>query len=317
MILGTRGSPLARAQSGWVRDRLLAVHAGSIIETRVIRTAGDQQQAIPPQTLFGTAGVDSVKGIFVKEIEDALLLRRIDLAVHSLKDLPVRQPEGLTIAAVPQREDPHDALVTRDGRSLGELPDGARVGTSSPRRAAQLAAARPDLVFVPVRGNVDTRLSRLIEGRFEAVVLAAAGLNRLGLLPCGDAGGIKAVPLSESVCVPAVGQGALAVETRRDDDATRSIVAAINDATAAAEVTAERAFLETLGGGCRVPVAALARVKGSRMELCGVVAAPGGARMVRVQGEAATERGAELGRDLALQALDQGAGAILAQVGET
>ncbi len=206
MILGTRGSPLATGQTGWVRDRLVEAHPGLAIEVRIIRTTGDRQQQNPPEAMFGSAAAASDKGIFVKEIEEAMLAEAIDAAVHSLKDLPTEQPAGLVIAAFPPREDPRDVLVTREGLTLEALPPGARVGTGSPRRAAQLMAVRKDLVFQPVRGNVDTRIRKMAEGEFDAVILAAAGIRRLGLVD--DEGRLRGEaarcgPLRwSSVCLP-------------------------------------------------------------------------------------------------------------------
>ncbi|MGH9869452.1 MAG: hydroxymethylbilane synthase [Candidatus Polarisedimenticolia bacterium] len=311
MILGTRGSPLAIAQSRWVRDRLCEASPGLEIDMVVIRTTGDQQ-ASPPDVFFGAPGGASLKGIFVKEIEDALLEGRIDLAVHSLKDLPTDQPEGLVIASLPSREDPRDVLVTREGTGLDDLPRGARLGTGSPRRAAQLRRARPDLVIEPVRGNVDTRVKRMKEGRFDGVVLAAAGLSRLGLLAEGALEGAAAVGIPVEACLPAVGQGALAIETRREDDAARAVSNAIADEVTRREITAERAFLAALGGGCRVPVAALARVQaGGELWLRGMVAAPDGSACLHVDRRGAADRAEEIGRWLAKDAMERGAGRLL------
>jgi len=300
------------AQSGWVRDRLRQATPGLEIDTIVIRTTGDQQQASPPDTFFGAPGGATDKGIFVKEIEEALLEGRIDLAVHSLKDLPTDQPAGLVIAALPSREDPRDVLVTREGTGFDALPRGARLGTGSPRRAAQLRLARPDLVIEPVRGNVDTRVRRMREGRFDGVVLAAAGLSRLGMLKAGALEGAAAVPIAVEICMPAVGQGALAIETRHDDAGARAAAGAIADEDTRREITAERAFLAALGGGCRVPVAALARMHaGGELWLRGVVAAPDGSACLRVDRRGAAERAEELGQWLAKDAMDRGAGRLL------
>ncbi len=244
--------------------------------------------------------------------------------MHSLKDLPTDQPEGLAIAAVPHREDPRDVLVTRGGAALEDLPRGARIGTGSPRRAAQIRAVRPDLDLAPVRGNVDTRIRRMLEGRFDGVILAAAGLSRLGVLAgmSGDAPGAPAAPstarvsfLPEDQCVPAVGQGALAIETRALDTAARALVAAIHHAQTAAAVASERAFLAALGGGCQVPVAALALVRDGRLALRGVVASTDGRRLVRVTGESAIGGAVQLGESLARQAIEQGADEILSGTG--
>ncbi|HET9481844.1 MAG TPA: hydroxymethylbilane synthase [Candidatus Polarisedimenticolia bacterium] len=314
MILGTRGSPLALAQSGWVRARLMAVHPGLRVELLVIRTTGDAQQASTPDRPFGAPGdamSESAKGIFVKEIEEAMLERRIDAAVHSLKDLPTTQPAGLAVVCHPPREDPRDVLVSREGHTVEALPAGARLGTSSPRRAAQLLAARPDLLVTPVRGNVDTRIRRMLEGRFDAVILAAAGLSRLGGLLDRRPDGARIRMIPEELCVPAVGQGALAIETREDDAESRSLVAVLHDPDTALEISAERSFLAALGGGCRVPVAARARATPGRLSMRGIVASPDGRRIVRVDGEAGSETGPDLGRRLAARAIEQGAGGLL------
>ena len=311
MILGTRGSALALAQSGWVRDRIIAANPGLALEMTVIRTTGDHQQGADP---WNGPQAGSGTGIFVKEIEEALLGRRIDLAVHSLKDLPTGQPEGLVIACTPPREDPRDVIVTRDGLSIETLPRGARVGTGSPRRVAQLRRARPDLVFLPVRGNVDTRIRRMKDGAFDAVILAAAGLSRLRLVDSGGRmEGAAAVPLPEDVCLPAVGQGALAIETRAGDAAAVQAARAIHDAVCAAEVTAERSFLAGLGGGCRVPVAALARpAAGDRIVLRGLVTSPDGFERVVVEDSDEIGRAGALGETLARSALERGADRLLA-----
>lgn len=309
MILGTRGSRLALGQSGWVRDRLRDAHPGSSFDLIVIKTTGDRRQET-------ASGEPTDKGIFVKEIEEALLDGRIDAAVHSLKDLPTEQPEGLEICCVPVREDPRDVLVTKDGLALEALPKGARVGTGSPRRAAQLLAARPDLDVAPVRGNVDTRIRRLLEGTFHAVVLAGAGMARLGLRTTADRWevvGAIGVPIPEEICLPAVGQGALAIESRRGDEASVTCVRVLHDPASAAEVAAERAFLEALGGGCRVPVAALARAlpNPGSIAMTGVVIAPDGSKTIRVRGEGDAGGAGDLGRRLASEALARGAQELL------
>lgn len=233
--IATRGSPLALAQAERVRARL-----GAGAELRVVTTTGDRHPDAPISTLGGT-------GAFVKEVQEAVLAGDADVAVHSAKDLPPRPVEGLVLAAVPERADPRDALV---GGALDALPTGARVGTGSARRRAQLAAARPDLTFAELRGNIATRLARVAE--LEAVVVAAAALDRLGLA------GRAAERLDPEVMLPQVGQGTIAVECRTDDRAARDALAALDDPDAAAALTAERAFLDALGGGCTLPCGALA-----------------------------------------------------------
>ncbi len=317
MILGSRGSPLALAQSRWVRDRLLEAHEGLSIELKLISTTGDHHQAAMGDAPLDLSVAGEGKGIFVREIEEALRDGAIDLAVHSLKDLPTEQPGGLAISAIPVREDPRDVIVSKNGHPLEQLPAGASIGTGSPRRACQISAARPDLVIVPVRGNVGTRVRKMMEGSYDASILAAAGLSRLGALdpgPRGDrelflAGMVSYLP--EEVCLPAVGQGALAIETRVDDEETRRLVAVLDDAASNAEVKCERSFLAALGGGCRTPIAALARAKGDHIELRGMVASRHGRRVIRVGGEGSLAAGVELGRRVAEEALAAGARSLL------
>jgi hydroxymethylbilane synthase len=256
--IGTRGSKLALAQARAVESALRAREPSIELEIVEVQTSGDRIQDVPLGPSLGQA-------FFTKELEDALLDGRIDVAVHSCKDLGTVLPEGLLIAAVPRREDPRDALVgPRAGPRL--LPNGARVGTSSPRRRRFLAAIRPDLQLVDVRGNVPTRVAAVDEGRFDAVVLAVAGLRRVGL-----EGRITDV-LEADAMLPAAGQGALAIEARKDDPRTLEIVAALECVSARAEVTAERACLRRLGAGCQAPVGALGRVRGGELHLRAAVA---------------------------------------------
>jgi len=320
--IGTRGSTLARTQTGHVVDALRTL--GDLeIETVHIRTDGDR--------LTGSLATLGGTGVFVTALRDALLDGRCDLAVHSLKDLPTGEAPGLTVAAIPPRVDARDALCTRDGRPLVALPDGARVGTGSPRRAAQLLAVRPDLVVVDLRGNVDTRLRRVADGGLDAVVLAAAGLERIGRL---DA---TTVPLDPTVMVPAPGQGALAVECRADLDpgsALAQALRALDDLPTRLAVTAERALLATLEAGCSAPVGAYARVDGRRLALSAtVVAADGSARIHRTASRSlpvedgddaprqdgvalsrddAIAAAHDLGADLAAALLDAGAARLMA-----
>ena len=293
MIIGSRGSPLALWQARWVAAQLPGA------EIAVIKTTGDKITDVPLAQVGGT------KGLFIKEIEEALVEGRIDLAVHSLKDVPAQIDPRLIIAAIPAREDPRDALV---GRSLSELPKGARVGTSSLRRAAQLRHLRGDLQLEELRGNVDTRLRKLDEGRYDAIVLAAAGLSRLGLE------GRIAERLDPEVMCPAIGQGALAIETRAGDGETRKLLAPLDDPAARAETTAERALLAALGGGCQLPLGGSARLAGDRLRLTAVVASPDGAELVRVTLGGPASDPAELGRRAAEDLLRRGADRILQQV---
>ncbi len=266
--VGTRGSALALAQTRQVVAELQRRWPGLLVEVVTITTRGDLQTGVPLHQLGG-------KGLFVKEIEEALLRGEIDLAVHSAKDLPSELPPGLELVAVPARADPRDAVVSRSGAGLLSLPPGARVGTSSLRRLAQIRYLRPDLAVEQLRGNVDTRLRRVEEGRCDAVVVAAAGLARLGLLE-------RAGELLDPVAfVPAAGQGALALEARADDGRARALAAALHDPEAALALRAERAFLARLGAGCQVPAGAYARREGERLVIEGMLASPDGALFLR------------------------------------
>lgn len=306
LVIGTRGSELALWQARHVQALLAARFPGEEFRLEIIRTQGDR---IQDRALFRVED----KGFFTKELEDALRERRIDAAVHSLKDLPTETPAGLSVAAVPAREDAHDVWISRDGSGLREAPPGARVGTSSLRRQAQIRALRPDLVFEDLRGNVPTRLRRLEEGRCDALVLARAGLARLGLLPAAA----RELPFEE--VLPAPGQGALGIEIRADDPAVLDRVRALEDPTARRTVTAERAFLARLQGGCLVPVGAHATVEGEGLRLVGMVADLSGDPLIR--GEASgplrasdPPEAAALGILLAEDLLARGAGPILDRV---
>ncbi|MGD9616449.1 MAG: hydroxymethylbilane synthase [Alphaproteobacteria bacterium] len=266
--IGTRGSPMALYQAELVRDRLRAARpelaADGALELVPIRTTGDRVQT---RLLAEIGG----KGLFTKEIEEALLDNRIDLAVHSLKDMETVLPAGLAIGCVLKRDDPRDVLVGRTAVTLAGLPQGARVGTASLRRRAQLLRMRPDLAIVPIRGNVNTRLARLDAGEVTALVLALCGLERLGKI--GVVGEILAV----DVMLPAVGQGALAVECRSLDDTVRDLLAPLHDATSAACVLAERSMLAALDGSCRTPIAGLATIAGDLLSLDALLLSPDGA----------------------------------------
>jgi hydroxymethylbilane synthase len=292
LVIASRGSQLALWQAHWVQKQLGAGGLESRIE--IIKTTGDKITGVPLAQV-------GAKGLFTKEIEEALLEQRADLAVHSLKDLPTDLPAGLILAGVPERESPFDAIV---GRCLDELPSGAKVGTSSLRRAAQLRKLRPDLVIESVRGNLDTRLRKLDEGRYDAIVLAAAGLKRLGW-----SDRIAEVLAPEVMC-PAVGQGALALESR-ETGAGKDACAALEHAPTRAAVTAERAVLAALGGGCQVPIGAHAIVDGGRLRLLAIVASPDGAELVRAESQSSIADAAALGRDLGEELLNRGARRIL------
>ena len=298
LVIGSRGSRLALWQAEWVKGEL--GRHGYQAELEIIKTTGDRITDVPLAQV-GT------KGLFTKEIEEALLAGRVDLAVHSLKDLPTELPAGLRLGAVPRREDPRDVLVSRDGRRLGELPAGTRVGTSSLRRAAQLRHSRSNLKVEPVRGNLDTRLRKLEEGQFAALMLAAAGLRRLGW-----EARITEYLEPEVMC-PAIGQGALGIEARADDAVTLDALARLDDRAARLETTAERALLAGLGGGCQVPFGGFARLQpDGRLLLRGVVASPDGSRLFRAAGESNNPE--ELGARLAQQLLRDGAAQVLQEV---
>ena len=293
LTIASRGSQLALWQAHWVQARLGELGLESRIE--IIKTTGDKITDVPLAKV-GT------KGLFTKEIEEALLDGRADLAVHSLKDLPTELPEGLVLAAIPEREDPRDAIL---GRKLNDLPVGAKVGTSSLRRAAQLRRLRPDLAIESVRGNLDTRVRKLEEGQYDAIVLAAAGLKRLGW------GAKIAEILPADVMCSAVGQGALAIETTA---AGRAAFQALDHADTRAAVTAERGVLAALGGGCQVPIGAHATVSDGRLHLIGVVISPDGAQYVRAETDGATSDAEKVGRELGAKLLCDGAKAILEAV---
>lgn len=299
--LGTRGSMLAMAQANWVKERLEARWPRLVIELVPMRTRGDKILDTPLYQMGG-------KGLFLKEIEEALLRKEIDLAVHSIKDVPADLPPGLHLAAIPEREDPRDVLVSRRGLRLDELPIGARVGTSSLRRQAQLLAIRPDLEVRPLRGNVDTRLRKLKEAPLDAVILAAAGLRRLGL--------VDRVTqfLEPEVMIPAIGQGALGLECRVEDPEINRLVRALNHRPSSCAVKAERAFLRRLEGGCQVPVAAHASLHDGNFILRAMVASPDGKRVVRGQRISTPSMAEATGQALAEELLDRGASEILGEI---
>ena len=296
LVIGSRGSLLALWQAQYIQERLEARGIKSRIE--IIKTTGDAVSNVPLNEAGKQTGT---KGLFTKEIEEALLGGQIDLAVHSLKDLPTELPPGLTIAATPERQSPFDALV---GKRLSQLGPGARVGTSSLRRSAQLRRLRPDLVLESIRGNVDTRLRKLDEGRYDAVVLAAAGLNRLGLSER-----IAQVFPPEAMC-PAVGQGALAIETREGGEAF-DICAPLDHPWTRLAITAERALLAALGGGCQVPIGAYADVEDDELHLTATVIAPDGSRVIHAVSKDNICRPVQLGRQVGATLLAGGAREIL------
>ncbi len=295
--IGTRGSKLALWQADWVRSELLKTHPTLSVQIMVIKTKGDKILDVPLAKVGG-------KGLFVKEIEDALLEGKIDLAVHSMKDMPAELPGGLSIGAIPRRENPQDVLVSKRGCLL-DLPQGARIGTSSLRRASQILFARPDVCIYPLRGNLDTRLRKLDTGDLDAIVLAAAGIRRLGLEHR------ITEYLDSGVMLPAAGQGALCIEIRTGDKETGALVEELDHTETRTVVLGERAFLNRLGGSCQVPIAAQGRIEDGRFELSGLVAEPDGSRVFRsaLAGPAVTS--VSIGTELAEKLMDQGAMTII------
>lgn len=291
--IGTRGSKLALTQTNFVADKLKKAIPDANIEICIIKTSGDIMQDVSLMTIGG-------QGVFVKEIEEALLSNKIDLAVHSMKDVPGDIPEGLMFAAILKREDFRDVLVSRNNIKMEFMPKGAKIGTGSQRRGAQIKAMMPDIDIVPLRGNIDTRLKKIETENLTGVILAAAGMKRMGLaeritqfLPVGT-------------MLPAVGQGALGLQIRKSDVELAKACAALNDATTAAEVTAERAFLRALGGGCRLPIAAFGKLDGQMLTIDGMLAAPNGTLVIREKISGTKDDAEELGKKLAEIILDKG-----------
>jgi hydroxymethylbilane synthase len=266
--IGTRGSKLALWQADWVKSELNARHPSFSFELVTIKTKGDKILDVPLAKVGG-------KGLFVKEIEDALLNGLIDLAVHSMKDMPAEIPQGLCIGTIPQRETPQDVLISKKGLLLSELKPQSRIGTSSLRRTAQLLHARPDLVILPLRGNLDTRLKKLETENLDAIILAAAGVKRLGLE------GRITEYMDENVMLPAVGQGALCIEIRQNDPEVEPIVSSLEHHQTRVEVMGERAFLNRLEGGCQVPIAAYGKIEKNTFTLCGLVATVDGKTVIK------------------------------------
>lgn len=299
LVVGTRGSALARIQTGLITETLQRAHPNLHIEIRKIKTLGDKNPAMPSHQAENP-------GIFVKELEDHLLRGEIDLAVHSLKDLPTEMPPGTRIAAIPPREDPRDVLVSRGRIRFEQLPSGAVLGTGSPRRKAQLLAARSDLDIQPIRGNVDTRLRKVEEGQYDATVLAAAGLHRLGRHDVIT----QYFPLE--MILPEVGQGALALEVRADDSATLALLRPLNDPATEAAISAERAFLKRMGGGCSVPVTAYGRIENGQLVLDALLAAADGSRILRYRARGRLEDPEGSAQEAARALMEMGATELLA-----
>jgi hydroxymethylbilane synthase len=299
--IGTRGSKLALTQSEWVKEKIEVRHSDIQVELVRIRTTGDKILDSPLSKIGG-------KGLFVKEIEEALFSKRIDLAVHSMKDVPAVLPDGLILTTFPEREDPRDAFLSVKYQSLEQLPPGARVGTGSLRRSAQLLHIRPDLELVPMRGNVDTRLGKLEAGEYEAIILAASGLKRLGLEDR-----ITQTLVKEKL-LPAIGQGALGLEVRQEDERTISWVHFLNHRETEVTVKAERAFLKEMEGGCQVPLGAFCRAEKGKLHLEGMVAELDGSRVLRDQTTGTEEEAEEMGITLARRLLAAGADEILDRI---
>lgn len=300
--IGTRASALALWQAEWVKSELEKKHPGLEVTLTKIKTKGDKILDVPLAMVGG-------KGLFVKEIEEAMLRGEIDIAVHSMKDVPTIFPEGLALRCITEREDPRDIVILREGiASIKDLPQGARIGTSSLRRKSQLLHARPDLEMLDIRGNVETRIRKLTEDNLHAVVLAAAGMHRLGF---GDQ---ISEYLEATDCLPAIGQGALGIESRIGDDETNALIDFFDHPDTSWAVKAERAVLRHLEGGCQVPIAAFAQVEGSTLSLTGLVSSIDGATMIKKTLTCAPEEAEKTGVALAEALLAEGAGAILNEV---
>lgn len=296
--IGTRGSKLALTQANFVADSLKKISLEITAEICIIKTSGDIMQDVSLMKIGG-------KGVFVKEIEDALLSGTVDLAVHSMKDVPTEIPAGLVFRAIMQREDARDVLVSKDNIKIEFMPRGARIGTGSMRRSSQLVSVLPDLSIVPLRGNLETRLKKIETENLHGVILAAAGMKRLGLAERIS----QYLPIE--TMLPAVGQGALGLEIRDSDDELRKILAKLNHAQTAAEVTAERSFLRHMGGGCLLPIAAFGKLEGDKLTLTGLVAAPNGASVIRDKVGGGIAEAEELGKRLADIIIEKGGKKLL------
>lgn len=322
--LGTRGSKLALTQSQQVADALSAAHGGLRVDLEIIKTTGDRITDVPLSRIGD-------KGLFTKEIEVALLDGSVDFAVHSMKDMPTALPEGLVVGAVPRRKPPFDCLISLAPGGIAGLAEGARVATGSLRRRAQLRHARPDLVLEEMRGNVTTRIRKMVDSALDGIVLALAGLSRLGVdgLEAGTpvtftvppdwdealAGTrVHITPVPFDICLPAVGQGALCLETRAGDDEIVSLLSVVDDAGSHAEVCAERALMRALEGGCQVPIAARAVAEGGRLRLQAMVATLDGRRRIVAEREGSTAEAERIGIDAAAALRAQGADVILAEI---
>jgi len=298
IVIGSRGSQLALWQANWVKSELERLHSNADIDIRIIATSGDKIQDVPLSKIGG-------KGLFVKEIEEALLANEIDLAVHSMKDVPMELPTELGISVITKRENPLDALISKNGETLANLPQGATIGTSSLRRSSQLLKYRVDFEIHPLRGNVDTRLRKVKEDNYDAIILASAGLNRLGW-----ASHITE-EISDEVLLPAMGQGALGIETRLDDAKTYDLVSALNHEQTNYAVTAERSLVGRLDGGCQVPIGAYARVEKGLITLKGLVASLDGEVIYKLENVGPVDDAINIGQELGSKLLKMGANEIL------
>lgn len=296
--IATRSSPLALWQANDVKQRLEAIHANLTVELLPIKTKGDKILDTPLAKIGG-------KGLFIKELEEAMLAGMADIAVHSMKDVPMELPPGFELPVICERDDPRDAFVSNDFDTLNDLPQGARLGTSSLRRQSQMQALRPDLEIISLRGNVQTRLGRLDEGRFDAILLAAAGLRRLDLTER-----IRS-SIAPEQCLPAVGQGAVGIECREGDEKVKAILAPLNHTDTWDRVVAERAMNRRLEGGCQVPIAGYAELEGDTIWLRGLVASEDGTVVYTAEGRAPRQEAEALGVRIAEDLLSQGAGDIL------
>lgn len=303
IIVGSRKSQLALTQTNWVIDRLKSLNLPYEFEVKEIVTKGDK---ILDVTLSKVGG----KGLFVKEIEQALLDGEIDFAVHSMKDMPAEMPEGLVLAAVPEREDPRDCLISNNNYTIDTLPIGAKVGTSSLRRAAQILAYRSDLRIESIRGNINTRLKKLETDGLDTVLLAAAGLKRMNWEH------LITQYLDTDLCIPAVGQGALGIQARENDEEINSLLQKINHPKTKYTVTAERAFLNKLQGGCQIPIGAYAQLNDDEIKLVGIVASVDGGKIIKAEGIAKKEDAVQLGINVAEDLINKGADKILGELKE-
>lgn len=298
IIIGSRGSQLALWQANWVKSQLENLHGNADISIRVITTSGDKIKDVPLSKIGG-------KGLFVKEIEEALLAKEIDLAVHSMKDVPIEIPSQLEISIITKRENPLDALISKNGKKLADLPQGATIGTSSLRRSSQLLNHRNDFKIHPLRGNVDTRLKKVEEGKYDAILLASAGLNRLGW------SNRITEEISHEIIIPAMGQGALGIETRLGDTKTYNFISSLNHEQTNYEVSAERALVGKLDGGCQVPIGAYAKTEDNLITLKGLVASLDGKIIHKSEIVGPIDDAINIGQDLGEELLKMGANEIL------